>query len=59
MSKITLTFEEYQDIRGAMAYARGYIEGLTGKLDVPPGFTRLEDGIKILEAARWRTEDGS
>lgn len=58
-SKITLTFEEYQLVRDAMAFARGnlqcYRRGDTPAY--PDGLSRLEGAQEVLEAARWRTED--
>lgn len=58
MSEITLRFSEYQEIRDAMAFARGILEahGIDPAITTP-GFASLVDAGELLEDARWRTEE--
>lgn len=58
MSLITLEFSEYQEIRDAMAYARGQLISF-GAPDPYPGWVSLDEANQVLENARWRTEEQS
>lgn len=58
MSKVTLQFDEYQDIRQALAMAEGYIKALAGDNDpLDVWVAELVLARKVLNAARWRTEE--
>ena len=56
--RVVLDFTEYQELRDAMAWARGnlacYEDG--GTPQYPNGADKLLDAGALLEAARWRTE---
>lgn len=57
MSKITLEFYEYQELRDAMAFARGSMSAVHCHGALDPAMDRLQIAGDTLEVARWRDPD--